>query len=145
MRRLSITRTARGAGVATALAAVLAAAPALAQGSPPPAAPAFTTSDLARLCGPASDDANALAMRPACYAAIVAVGQTHAILTNGRNAAHPVFCLPADTPSMDRISADFVSWAAANQQYASARASEGVLRFAAAKYPCPTAAPSRRR
>jgi hypothetical protein len=145
----TITRIMRHAGRAVALAGVLGAAPAFAQGQPAaaPAAPSgyFTTAELARFCGPAADDANASAMRPACYATIVAVGQTHALLTNGPGAARPTFCLPEQTLTLERVSAAFVSWAATNQQYAGTRAAEGLLRFSEATYPCAPAAPAPRR
>jgi len=153
MHSLTITRALRRVGFAAALAGAFAAAPALAQsqlaqnqpvGGPGGAPGHFTTTDLARLCGPAADNANNLALRPACYAAIVAVGQTHSIFTRGNQGARPVFCLPEQTPTLDRVSADFVSWAAANQQYGGTQAAEGLLRFAAATYPCP-AAPARGR
>ncbi|BDG72436.1 Rap1a/Tai family immunity protein [Roseomonas fluvialis] len=130
---------------AIALAVACAAAPAMAQ-TTPAAAPAFTTADLARACGPAANDANAPASRAACYATLVAIGQTHAIYTTGRDAARPVFCLPDPSPAIETVSAAFVSWVAANQQFAGVRAAEGVLRFAAASYPCAApAAPARRR
>ncbi|MBR0678941.1 hypothetical protein GXW74_00430 [Roseomonas eburnea] len=149
MHSLTVTRALRRAGFAAALAGAFAAVPALAQsqavGGPGGAPGHFTTADLARLCGPAADNANALAMRPACYAAIVSVGQAHSIFTRGRQGASPVFCLPEQAPTLDRVSGDFVSWAAANQQYAGAQAAEGLLRFAAATYPCPPAARARRR
>lgn len=142
----TISRALRRGGLAVAVAGAFAAAPAFAQGQPAGGAPAmFTTAELARLCGPAADDANAVAMRPACYAAIVTVGQTHAIFTTGRQAARPIFCMPAEAPTLDRVSADFVSWAATNQQYAGTRAAEGLLRFAAATYPCAQPARARRR
>ncbi len=136
----------RGAGLAVALAVAGAAAPALAQGQAAGGAPAaFTTADLARLCGPAADDANAMALRPACYATLVSIGQVHALYTSGRNAQRPIFCLPEQAPTLDTVSAAFVSWAAANQQYSTTRAAEGVLRFAAQTYPCPAAPAGRRR
>ena len=144
MISLTITRALRRVGLAAGLACAVAAAPASAQTQPAAAgAPAhFTTAELARLCGPAADDANAIRMRPACFASIVMVGQMHSLYTTGRGAGRPAFCMPAETPSLDRVSADFVSWAAANQQYGSTRAAEGLLRFAASAYPCP---PARRR
>jgi hypothetical protein len=140
----SVGPTLRRAGLALAIAAGgFAAQPAAAQGEAP--IPAFTTADLARACGPAAGDANAMASRSVCYAVPVAVGQAHAIFSSGRGAARPVFCLPDPSPSMEAVSAAFVSWAAAHQRYAGARAAEGVLRFAAATYPCPPAAQARRR
>jgi hypothetical protein len=134
---------------ALALAGAIAAGPALAQGQPAtvPAAPGgFTAGELARACGPSAADANALASRSACYATLVAIGQVHAIYTSGRQAARPVFCLPDPSPQLESVSAAYVSWVAANQQFAGVRAAEGVLRFAAATYPCaaPAAAPRRR-
>lgn len=142
----TFTRTLRRGGVALALAGAIAATPALAQGQAAGGAPAtFTTADLARLCGPAADNANAVALRPACYAALVTIGQVHSIYTTGPRAQRPVFCLPEQAPTLDRVSADFVSWAAANQQYSGTRAAEGVLRFAATTYPCPAAPAGRRR
>jgi hypothetical protein len=146
MHALDITRMLRRGGLALAAAGALAVTPALAQGQAAGGAPAaFTTADLARLCGPAADNANAMALRPACYAALVTIGQTHAIYTSGTRAQPPIFCLPAQTPTLDRVAADFVSWAAANQQYSNVRAAEGVLRFAAAAYPCPATPAARRR
>ena len=146
MLSTTFTRMMQRGGVALALAGAIAASPALAQGQAAGGAPAsFTTADLARLCGPAADNANAMALRPACYAALVTVGQTHALYTSGPRAQRPIFCLPAQTPTLDRVASEFVSWAASNQQYSGARAAEGVLRFAAATYPCPAAPAARRR
>ena len=142
----TLTRTLRRGGVALALAGAIAATPALAQGQAAGGAPAtFPPADLARLCGPAADSANAVALRPACYAALVTIGQVHSIYTTGPRAQRPVFCMPEQAPTLDRVSADFVSWAAANQQYSGTRAAEGVLRFAATTYPCPAAPAGRRR
>ena len=146
MLSLIPTRALRRGGIALAIAGAVAASPALAQGQAAGGAPAtFTTADLARICGPAADNANAMALRPACFAALVTIGQTHAIYTSGPQARPPVFCLPAQTPTLDQVASDFVSWAAANQQYSGTRAAEGVLRFAAGKFPCPAAPPARRR
>lgn len=136
-------RALRHGAIALLAAGAFSAAPAMAQGQP--AAPVFTTGELARACGPAAGDANALASRSVCYAVMVAVGQAHAIYTSGRQAARPVFCLPDPSPSMEQVSARFVSWVATNPQHAGTRAAEGVLRFAAATYPCPPPAPARRR
>jgi hypothetical protein len=131
----------RSITAALALAGALAAAPALAQG----AGPAFTAGDLARACGPSANDANAPASRAACYATIVAIGQVHAIYSTGRQASRPVFCLPDPSPQLESVSAAYVSWVAANQQFAGVRAAEGVLRFAAATYPCAAPAAAARR
>jgi hypothetical protein len=146
MESPTLTRIARGIGLAAALGAAGLAAPALAQGQAGAPAPhAFTTADLARACGPAADDANTLASRSACYATLVTVGQMHAMYTTGRPTAPRAFCVPEPSPTLARVSADFVAWAAANPTYANARAAEGVLRFAAATYPCAQQPAARRR
>lgn len=146
MLSLNPIRTLRQGAFALLAAGALAATPALAQGQAAGGAPAhFTTADLARLCGPHADNANTSALRPACYAALISIGQVHSLYTTGQRAQPPIFCLPEQTPTLDSVSAAFVSWAAANQQYSTARAAEGVLRFAAATYPCPAAPASRRR
>lgn len=148
MHSLTITRALRRAGVAALVAGSVAAAPAFAQGQPAaqatPAAPVYTTADLARACGPAADDANAVAHRSVCYATLVTVGQMHHLYTSNRQGSRPVLCMPNPSPTMDQVSAAFVSWAAANQQHANLRAAEGVLRFGAATYPCQQPAARRR-
>lgn len=145
MHSLTITRALQRAGLVALVAGTAAAAPAFAQGqAAAPAAPAYTTADLARACGPAADDANAVAHRSVCYATLVTVGQMHHIYTANRRGSRPVFCMPNPSPTMEQVSAAFVSWAAAHQQDANLRAAEGVLRFGAATYPCPQPAARRR-
>lgn len=146
MLSLNPIRALRRGGLALAIAGCAFAAPAVAQSAAPSGGGGFTAAELARACGPAANDANAPASRAACYATLVAIGQTHAIYTSGRQAARPVFCLPEPSPQIETVSAAYVSWIAANQQFAGVRAAEGVLRFAAATYPCaaPAAAPRRR-
>jgi hypothetical protein len=136
MTQRRITAALGAAGLALALGATPAGAQA------PGAAPAFTTAQLARACGPAADDANALASRSVCFAVLVTVGQAHAMYTSGRRDARPAFCMPNPSPTLETVSAGFVAWAAAHPQYAEIRAVEGVLRFANATYPC---TPARRR
>lgn len=144
MHSLNSIRALRRGGLALAVAGcALAAQPAAAQAQS--AGPVFSTGELARACGPAPGDANALASRSVCYAVMVAVGQSHAIYTSGPRAARPVFCLPDPSPTLEQISARFVSWAAANPQHAGTRAAEGVLRFGAATYACPPPAAAARR
>ena len=145
MHSLTITRALRRAGLVALVAGSVAAAPAFAQGqAAAPAAPAYTTAELARACGPAADDANAVAHRSVCYATLVTVGQMHHLYTANRQGSRPTFCMPTQSPTMEQVSAAFVSWAAANPQHASLRAAEGVLRFGAATYPCQRPAARRR-
>ena len=57
--------------------------------------------------------------------------------------------LPDDPASaaqtLEGLQAAFIAWAAANPDRLNERAAEGVLRFAAATYPCAAPAPARRR
>jgi len=84
------------------------------------------------------------AQRPACFEAPRHHRADARDLQQRAAGAGAGFCLPETAPTLDRVAGEFVSWAAANPQYSGARAAEGVLRFAAATYPCP-AAPARRR
>jgi hypothetical protein len=37
---------------------------------------------------------------------------------------------------LDQVAASFVAWSAANPQFGGMRAADGLMRFAAAQYPC---------
>jgi hypothetical protein len=57
----------------------------------------------------------------------------------------PIFCLPNPAPTLDEAQAAFVAWARANPQHAGDKAVDGLLRWAASAYPCPTPPPPARR
>ncbi|PPQ33894.1 hypothetical protein CCS01_13195 [Rhodopila globiformis] len=46
-------------------------------------------------------------------------------------------CLPDPSPTFEAAQASFVAWARANPQYANELAVDGLMRWAAATYPCP--------
>jgi hypothetical protein len=97
-----------------------------------------TTGNLASLCAaPLSEEVGHVS-QAFCRGFIVGAGQYHVEISGpaGRGA---IFCLPAPAPTLEAAQASFVAWAAANPQYASDKAVDGVLRWAAATYPCPTA------
>ena len=96
------------------------------------------TGDLAALCGAGAQDPNHMAASAYCQGFLIAAGQYHQSAT-GPGREQPIFCLPTPNPTLDQAIASFVTWAAANPQYAGDRAVDGVMRFAAATYPCPAA------
>ncbi|WP_372617352.1 Rap1a/Tai family immunity protein [Falsiroseomonas sp.] len=134
--------------VACTVAAPLVLGPglALAQGGPAPGGIGVTTAELAQLCaaGGGTDAASAVAVG-ACRGFMVGVGQYHAELTTAAAGRPPVFCLPEPSPTFDAAQASFVAWSRANPQHAGEKAVIGLMRWAAATFPCaatPARAPS---
>jgi hypothetical protein len=103
---------------------------------------AGTTGALARLCGATSQEPAYAAAVHFCHGLLVGSGQTSASL-HKRFGRTQNYCLPEPSPTLDQVSASFVAWAAANPQFDGLRAADGLMRFAAAQYPC-TARQARR-
>jgi hypothetical protein len=91
-----------------------------------------TTGTLAELCG--SDAPGAMAF---CRGVMVGAGQYHMSITTGPGARRPIFCLPGGPPTFDEAQSSFTAWVRANPQHAGERAVDGLMRWAAATYPCP--------
>ena len=143
------TRLAAAALLASVLAAGPVLAPSAAAQTPLTEADfrSGTTGDLADVCGAAPGDPLYQAGIGWCHGFILAAGQYHATMSARRVAGHPLFCMPTESPSFDQVRTAFVGWARANPQFAGERAVDGLLRFAAATYPCPpqgAGAPRRR-
>ena len=98
---------------------------------------AGTTGALARLCGASAQEASYAAAVHFCHGVLVGTGQTSDSM-HKRQGTRPGFCLPSPSPTLDQVAASFVAWSAANPQFDGLRASDGLLRFAAAQYPCAT-------
>ena len=96
---------------------------------------AGTTGALARLCAANAQEASYAAAVHFCHGVMVGTGQTSDSM-NKRQGTRPGFCLPTPSPTLDQAAASFVAWSAANPQFDGLRASDGLLRFAAAQYPC---------
>ena len=96
---------------------------------------AGTTGALARLCAANAQEASYAAAVHFCHGVMVGTGQTSDSM-NKRQGTRPGFCLPSPSPTLDQVAASFVAWSAANPQFEGLRASDGLLRFAAAQYPC---------
>jgi hypothetical protein len=142
-------RRTRVMGIAAALALAV-AAPQGAKAQPAPAPTGsgggvgVTTANLAELCaaGDGTDVISGAAVGY-CRGFLIATGQYHRELTTGRGARPPVFCLPDPSPTIEAAEDSFVAWARANPQFGGEKALIGVMRWAAATYPCP-ARPGRR-
>jgi len=101
------------------------------------------TSDLAALCAAAPVDATGAAARAWCHGFIVSAAQYHGSLAAANPATARVFCVPVpDSLTLDQVRNAFVAWSRSNPQYARDRAIDGLMRFAAATWPCPQASPS---
>ncbi len=117
-------------------ALALLALPAMAQ-TPTPLA----TSTLATLCSASGTEGDAAIGVGYCRGFIVGVWQYHTVISSPGGLA-PIFCLPQAAPTLGEAQVAFVAWTQANPEYASIPASDGVLRWAAAAYPCPTPPPA---
>jgi hypothetical protein len=96
---------------------------------------AGTTAALARLCGATAQEPAYAAAVHFCHGVMVGTGQTSDAM-HKRQGTRPSFCLPTPSPTLDQVTANFVAWSAANPQFDGLRAADGLLRFAAAQYPC---------
>ena len=94
-----------------------------------------TTGALARLCGANAQEAAYAAAVHFGHGVMVGTGQTSDAM-HKRQGTRPNFCLPTPSPTLDQVTANFVAWSAANPQFDGLRAADGLLRFAAAQYPC---------
>ncbi len=124
---------------------LLAAAGASAQtAAPTPAlvAQPLSTATLANLCASQGGEMELDRAVGFCRGFIISAGQYHREITlpGGRAA---IFCLPTPAPAVADAQASFVAWVAANPQHAGEAAVNGLLRWAAATYPCAPAAPAR--
>jgi hypothetical protein len=103
---------------------------------------AGTTGALARLCGATAQEPAYAAAIHFCHGLLIGAGQTSDMMRR-RQGMRPGFCLPTPSPTLDQVAASFVAWSAANPQFNGMRAADGLMRFAAAQYPC-SAASARR-
>ncbi|MBX9702419.1 MAG: hypothetical protein K2X74_23480 [Acetobacteraceae bacterium] len=128
-----------------ALALSVGVAAAAAQVSTAPTGPAgVTAGSLAELCAQGGGtDSIAAAAVGYCRGFLIGVGQLHREIATAR-IRPPLFCLPDPSPSIEQAQASFVAWVRANPDQAGQTAAVGLLRWAAATYPCPARAAARR-
>jgi hypothetical protein len=105
-----------------------------------PVAGPLTTATLANLCAAPAGEGELAMAQGYCRGFLIGAWQYHTEITRpGGRAA--IFCLPAaGAPTLEAAQASFVTWASANAQYANDKAIDGLLRWAAATYPCPAPA-----
>lgn len=125
-------------GASSAMALLLAAAPVAAQAPPQRAVPR-TVAQLAEVCaiGPTSPEYTAATFY--CRGFLSGVGQYHAAMHPVGHGRPPIFCVPDPPPALGSAVSGFVAWAAANPQHAGEAAVDGLMRYAAATWPCPPA------
>ncbi|WGF89336.1 Rap1a/Tai family immunity protein [Marinivivus vitaminiproducens] len=92
-----------------------------------------TTGDLAEICAPTTTDGESEAAT-FCYGYIVGAGQLYAEVIRAKS-IEPIAC-PATVPTLDEIRTNFLTWSEANPQFAGERAIDGLMRSAAATWPC---------
>jgi hypothetical protein len=109
---------------------------AFAQGTTTMAEP-VSTATLASICAATSPNAES-PLTAFCRGFMVGAGQYHTAVSTATG--RRVFCLPEPSPTIEAVQMAFVGWARANPQHGQERAVDGLMRFAAATYPCPPAA-----
>jgi hypothetical protein len=133
------------AAAAPLLAALLGAAPALAQ-APSHVTDVRTVSDLAAVCDPRIGGVARLESIAYCQGFVTAAGQYHAELHPAGGPRRPLYCVPNPPPSVAQSGLAFAAWARQNPQHANEPALDGLIRWAQSAHPCPadTAASARR-
>lgn len=112
--------------------------PALAQTAPPPQRGVpHTVAELAEICAIGPEAAEYTAASFFCRGFLAGVGQYHGATHPVGRGPQPIFCVPSPPPSLRDAAAGFVAWARANPQHAAEAAVDGLMRYAAATWPCP--------
>ncbi|WP_159347781.1 Rap1a/Tai family immunity protein [Roseomonas harenae] len=127
----------RIAALAALPVAALLAAPSTARAQSPSAPTSVsTTADLAAICLPSTTGVQRLEAIAYCQGYVTAFGHYHTMLHPAGGRRPPLYCLPNPTPSVAESAIAFANWAKQNPQYGSEPATDGLLRWAQATYPC---------
>ncbi len=94
-----------------------------------------TAQDLVDLCSLTDADPNFEGARGFCYGFMSGAGHYHRSANAGKK-AKPLYCLPEPKPSRSEAAKLFIDWARANPQFMSEPPVDGLMRFAAATWPC---------
>jgi hypothetical protein len=132
--------------IPTALALCLASSLAMAQPAATAAEEALvdhvrTVADLAAVCDPRWGGVPRLEAIAYCQGFLTAAGQYHALLYPSAGPVRPLFCVPNPGPTIAESGIGFAAWARANPTRANELALDGFLRWAQARFPCPTPTP----
>jgi hypothetical protein len=94
-----------------------------------------TTGDLLNICGVADDNSNVEGARGFCYGFLSGAANYHWSINAGKT-AKALFCLPEGGVSRAEGARLFVAWGRANPQHLGEAPVDGLMRFAAATWPC---------
>jgi len=113
------------------------ASPATAQAAANVVSHVASVSDLAAVCDPSWSGVPRLEAIAYCQGYLTAAVQYHALTRPGRGrGARPLFCVPAQGPTIAQSGLAFAAWARANPRHAREPALDGLLRWAQATHPC---------
>lgn len=95
-----------------------------------------TAADLAKLCAVTPENPAYDAAIHMCHGYLVGVHHFHEALAESMEVA--VYCeeRASPVPTRDEVTADFVAWLGQNPTVADEEALEGLLQYAAARFPC---------
>jgi hypothetical protein len=99
-----------------------------------------TAGDLLDICAVADDDPNVEGARAFCYGFLSGTTSYHASLNAGKQ-AKSLYCVPEAGVTRAEGARLFVAWGRANPQYLDEAPVDGLMRFAAATWPCKPAKP----
>ena len=96
-----------------------------------------TVAELAEVCAIPETAPDFTAASFFCRGFLAGVGQYHAAMHPEGARRPPIFCVPTPPPTLRDAVGGFVAWARANPQHATEAAVDGLMRYAAATWPCP--------
>ncbi len=99
-----------------------------------------TAGDLLNICAVADDDPQVEGARAFCYGFLSGTASYHASLNAGKK-TKSLYCLPETGVTRAEGAQLFVAWGRANPQYLGEAPVDGLMRFAAATWPCKPAKP----
>jgi hypothetical protein len=106
--------------------------------TPAPITHVRTVADLAAVCDPAWSGIPRLEAIAYCQGFLTSAGQYHAMLHPAGGRAAPLYCVPTPAPTVAEAGLGFAAWARATPAHLQEAALDGLLRWAEARYPCPT-------
>jgi hypothetical protein len=126
-------------------ALLLAAATAAAQAPPASRGVPQTVAELAEVCAIPPGAPEHVAASFFCRGFLAGVAQYHGAMHPEGRGRTPIFCVPTPPPTLGEAVSGFVAWARANPQHGAEAAVDGLMRYAAATWPCPAGTTGRRR
>jgi len=95
-----------------------------------------TAGDLATLCSATANSTNGTAAIHMCEGYIVGVHQLHTAMMS-KSKSGGLYCVPQKgVPSRNEVAVEFARWVRSSPGIASLPAVEGLMRWAASRFPC---------